>query len=337
MTLVQPVDVSSFLYDVPKQHLRSLSDWYRIPKGKTVSNKGLTEDEVRTETSRILEAARMQIVEEQRPNMFVGFDHEAEIEAMEHSNSLLPLFQPERVAMWEPPIDEILATKEDEDRCVFLLQSTPFLRLPMVHVQPYYPDMALNEQGAQTHLIDLQPGWEGGPALLCEYIAALNKCTERQEECDERQVLREMAEKSAQPLPDAIGSATVFHPGGDVIMKGYGRSFRTIYATIVNMIGGREPNHRMLSTEQHFDIIVNEIRKMYTNTPWVHGTTSILEAFLDALLRFRTSKAIPASRTFEPFWNAIFWDERKDGQYTLGEFLRNFERAPNGEPLLVKY
>ncbi|MES2503561.1 MAG: hypothetical protein V4534_01655 [Myxococcota bacterium] len=70
------------------------------------------------------------------------------------------------------------------------------------------------------------------------------------------------------------------------------------------------------------DQIAASYRLLCHGTPYVNGTPSIIETFIDGMLRSR-GWALPSKKS-EPFWNAVMHDD-EDGPYTWQHFMRNFE------------
>lgn len=81
-------------------------------------------------------------------------------------------------------------------------------------------------------------------------------------------------------------------------------------------------NNRQLNETE----LLNELAKGYAllmhAPPYYRGSPSIVEGFIDAIIRARLGKTLPL-KTAEPFWDVIF-NFKGNEPYTAAHFLRNY-------------
>lgn len=108
-------------------------------------------------------------------------------------------------------------------------------------------------------------------------------------------------------------SYVVLHPSYERM----GRISKFAYAELAHAINTWDEDEDTAK-----DKIANAYRLLCHATPFMNGSPSIVENFLDGFLRSK-GVALPL-KTGEPFWHAIFWQDAQ-GPYTWDHFMSNFE------------
>lgn len=82
-------------------------------------------------------------------------------------------------------------------------------------------------------------------------------------------------------------------------------------------------NRKDATPEQMTDTFATAMFLLYHNLPYLKGTPSIVESFMDASLRAAHERKLPSSKESEPFWDIMAWDPT-NGPYTGQALLRNY-------------